>query len=436
MTTASHSQFAPQLHTSFVALRAAIRGRDGEGALVEAATLERLVRNAVVDAQGQAEAVAEANAKVVELAVELEGLMSELEAQNHKLNKQNALMEDARHELEVQSAAVADANVQAVLEAEAVSEQLSLLEGKNAKLEDSTAKLQARATELSREASALASANVDAVALAIQSEEGRKKAETVLREREEQLRQAQKLEVIGQVANAIGHDFNNLLTAIIGHSSLMLMDLDPDNMNYDLVSDIHDAGKRGAELVTHMLAFCRRQEHNPQVLCLNEVIERMHALLRGMLGTRIELRLSLADELGKIEVDPTQIEQVLVNLAANARDAMPDGGCLEIETRNETLDGEFCQRHPAIEPGRYALLTVTDTGCGIDAECAQHIFEPFFTTKSAEKGCGLGLSTVLGIVKQSGGDIVVHSKPGQGATFEVLLPLVLVAQPALAWAHS
>jgi signal transduction histidine kinase len=434
MTAAPHSQFAPQLDTSFGALRAAIRGRDGEGALVEAATLERLVRKAVVDAQGQALAVAEANAQVVELAVELEGLMSELEAQNHKLNEQNALMENARHELELQAAAVADANVQAVLEAEAVCEQLSLLEGKKAELEDSTAKLQARATELSREASALASANVDAVALVIQSEEGRKKAETVLREREEQLRQAQRLEVIGQVANAIAHDFNNLLTAIIGHSSLMLMNLDPENMNYNLVSDIHDAGKRGAALVGHMLAFCRSQEHNPQVLCLNDVIGRMQSLLRGMLGTPIELCLSLADELGKIEFDTTQIEQVLVNLAANARDAMPDGGRLEIETRDETLDADYCQAHPGIEPGQYVRLRVTDTGCGIDAECAEHVFEPFFTTKSVEKGCGLGLSTVLSIVKQGGGAIVIHSKPGQGASFEVLLPVVLAADPTPAWA--
>ena len=424
MTSVVHNQSSPQLDASFAALRAAIRERDREKALSESTILERLIGSAFTDVQGQARAVAEANAQVVELTLELQNLMSELEVQNDDLRKQNGLIEDARRELELQSTAIADANVQAVLEAEAVREQLAHLESKRMNLEEAQVKLQERAAELSQEAVALASANAEAVELAMASEDSRDKAQAALREREEQLRRAQKMEVAGQVAGGLAHDFNSLLTAIIGQSGLILMTLDPEDPDYDLVSGIRGAGEKGAVLVKQMLAFCRCQELKPTLVCLNDVIQGIKGVLRGMLAGRTEFRLLLDDELGNTEVDRVQIEQVLVNLVANARDAMPQGGRLKIETANASLDAGYCRAHPGVEPGDYALLKVTDTGPGIDAETKEHIFEPFFTTKGEEKRSGLGLSTAFGIVKQSGGDIQVHSQPGQGASFEVYLPLV------------
>jgi signal transduction histidine kinase len=426
MTPTAQSLATSELDECFAALRAALREQDYGKARAETTNLEHVTRRALAEAHAQALAVAEANAHVVELTLEFQNLMTELEAQNDDLRRQCGSTRDARLDLELQSAAIAEANVQAVLETEAVREQLSLLQDTKVDLEQSRARLQARAAELSQEAAALAAANAEAVTLVMESEESREKAQAILREREEQLRQAQKMECMGQVAGDIARDFDNLFGAIIGQSSLILTSLDPEDPYYGVVSGIKGASERGMALVDQILAFCRCQELNAEALCLNDVIQGMRGVLRGMLVGRSSLRLSLADELGQTEVDPAQIEQVLISLTANARDAMPDGGQLRIETTDRTLDEDHCQAHPGVRPGRYVLLKVTDTGCGIEAEQLEHVFEPFFTTKAAEKRSGLGLSTVFGIVKQSGGDIQVHSEPGQGASFEIYLPVVSV----------
>ena len=360
-----------------------MREGDCGKARVETTNLECVARKALADAHAQALAVAEANAQVVELALEFQNLMTELETQNDDLRRQCGLIQDARLELELQSAAIAEANVQAVLEAEAVREQLSLLESKKLDLEQTRAKLQARSAELSQEAAALAAANAEAVELMMESEESREKAQAILQEREEQLRQAKKMEIMGQVAGGIAHDFDNLLGAIIGQSSLILTSLDPEDPYYSVVSGIKGASERGMALVDQILAFCRCQEQNPEALCLNDVIQGMRGVLRSMLVGRSSLRLSLADELGKTKVDPAQIEQVLISLTANARDAMPGGGQLKIETTNTFLDDDYCQTHPGVRPGRYVLLKVADSGCGIEADKLEHVFEPFFTTKAA-----------------------------------------------------
>lgn len=242
-------------------------------------------------------------------------------------------------------------------------------------------------------------------------------------ELEEQLCQAQKMEAIGRLAGGIAHDFNNLLLVITGFSELLLNQYRHDDQLCRKINYIKQAGDSAAALTEQLLAFSRKQVLVPKVLDLNAIVVGMSAMLQRLLGEDIELATVLDPALGSVKADPSQLEQVLMNLAANARDAMPDGGRLTIGTANVEITGA-CPHGELLPPGRYAELTVNDTGVGMDAETQARIFEPFFTTKERGKGTGLGLSTVYGIVKQSGGYIFVSSEPGHGTTFKVYLPRV------------
>ena len=250
----------------------------------------------------------------------------------------------------------------------------------------------------------------------------RKRTEEALVQAEEQLRQAQKMEAVGQLAGGIAHDFNNMLAVIIGGASLLLDDVSLDDSQRKLVSAIKDTGDHAADLTRQILAFSRRQVLRPQVLSLNDIVRGVESLLRRTLGEDIDLDFSLAADLASTEVDPARMEQVLMNLAVNARDAMAGGGRLTVETGNVTLEADYRLTHRSVEPGCYAMLAVSDTGCGMDEATVARVFEPFFTTKEPGKGTGLGLSTVYGIVKQSGGSIWVYSEPGRGSTFKIYLP--------------
>jgi len=258
------------------------------------------------------------------------------------------------------------------------------------------------------------------IALAIE----RRRAETNLRETEDQLRQSQKMEGIGTLAGGIAHDFNNLMTAVTGYSELALRSLEADNPVRSKIEEIKKAGERAAALTSQLLAFSRKQILQPRVLDLNTVVTGMGRMLPRIIGEDIDLRIELGGSLGQIKADPGQIEQILMNLAVNARDAMAEGGRLTIKTENVQMDGKFAKRRSVVEPGRYVMLSVSDNGCGMDAETRTHIFEPFFTTKEVGKGTGLGLSTVYGIVKQSGGGVWVYSEVGRGTTFKIYLPRV------------
>jgi nitrogen-specific signal transduction histidine kinase/CheY-like chemotaxis protein len=241
---------------------------------------------------------------------------------------------------------------------------------------------------------------------------------------EDQFRQAQKMEAVGRLAGGVAHDFNNLLTAIMGYSDLLLMRLDgPDPMRKN-VEEIKKAGERAASLTRQLLAFSRRQVLQPQVMDLNTVVSGMEKLVRRLIGEDIDLRLRLQSPLGSVKADPGQIEQVILNLVINSRDAMPHGGKLTIETRSVVLQEEYIWKDPGAKPGAYVVLEVRDTGTGMSTEVQSHLFEPFFTTKEKGKGTGLGLSTVYGIVKQSNGIISAYSEEGQGTIFKVYLPLV------------
>jgi two-component system, cell cycle sensor histidine kinase and response regulator CckA len=252
----------------------------------------------------------------------------------------------------------------------------------------------------------------------------RRRAEAALREREEQLRQSQKLEAVGQLAGGIAHDFNNLLTVIMGDCELLLADRATDDPSRDTVQEILGISQRAAKLTAQILAFSRRQTMQPQVICLNEALRSMESLLQRTLGERTELAFWLDPSLGLAEVDPHQLEQVLLNLALNARDAMPAGGRLTIESANVDLDEAYCLSHPEVQPGSYVVLAVSDTGSGIAPEVLPHVFEPFFTTKQPGLGTGLGLSMVFGVTKQSSGSVSVYSEPGTGTTFKIYLPRV------------
>jgi PAS domain S-box-containing protein len=241
-------------------------------------------------------------------------------------------------------------------------------------------------------------------------------------ELEEQYRRAQRMEAVGQLTGGIAHDFNNLLTAINGFAELIQFRLSPDDPLQDLVKNILQSGQRAANLVSQLLAFSRKQIIEPKVLNLNTSVIEMSAMLQRIIGENIKLEVVLTPELWPVKVDPAQIEQVIVNLAVNARDAMPDGGRLIIETSNTVLNDEYVANHLGTQPGKHVLLAISDTGVGMSEEEKARIFEPFFTTKEVGKGTGLGLATVFGIVKQSGGNIWVYSEEGHGSTFKIYLP--------------
>jgi len=251
----------------------------------------------------------------------------------------------------------------------------------------------------------------------------RRQAEELLREREQQLRQAQKMEAVGRLSGGIAHDFNNLLGVIIGYSESIEHRLSTEDPLRKDAREIRKAGERAAALTHQLLAFSRQQVLQPKVLDLNAVVTDMSEMLRRLIGVNIELNTQLEPQLGYVKADKGQIEQIIVNLAVNARDAMPDGGRLLIETSNAYLDEPRARSLPFLRSGPHVLLTVTDTGIGMDQETLRHIFEPFFTTKGPGKGTGLGLATVYGVVKQSGGIVGVESEQGTGSKFKIYLPL-------------
>jgi two-component system cell cycle sensor histidine kinase/response regulator CckA len=241
---------------------------------------------------------------------------------------------------------------------------------------------------------------------------------------EAQFLQAQKMEAVGRLAGGVAHDFNNLLTMIMGYVEFVLDALPQESPAHDDLAQIKRAGERGASLVRQLLAFSRKQVLEPRVLDLNATIGNMQKMLQRLLGEDVELVVELEPSLGKVKADPVQVEQVIMNLAVNARDAMPEGGRLTLETTNVVLDRWYARTHLEAQPGRHVVLTVRDTGVGMDHETKSHLFEPFFTTKEAGEGTGLGRATVYGIVRQSGGYIEVQSDLGVGTAFRIYLPRI------------
>ncbi|ABW69066.1 hybrid sensor histidine kinase/response regulator [Desulfosudis oleivorans] len=240
---------------------------------------------------------------------------------------------------------------------------------------------------------------------------------------EAQFLHAQKMESIGRLASGIAHDFNNLLTTIIGNADFALMDLKPEDDLHDVVREIKDAADRAANLTRQLLAFSRRQSCHPEELSLNTKLQDTEKMIRRLIGENIELELALASDAARVEMDPGQLDQVIMNLVVNARDAMPDGGKLTIQTARVDLSGDDPVSPVELIPGAYVLLSMTDTGMGIPREVQDQVFEPFFTTKEKGKGTGLGLSTVYGIIKQNNGNTLIYSEPGKGTTVKIFLPV-------------
>jgi two-component system cell cycle sensor histidine kinase/response regulator CckA len=252
----------------------------------------------------------------------------------------------------------------------------------------------------------------------------RKKAELESKSLQNQLQQAMKMEAVGRLAGGVAHDFNNLLTAIVGNVDLIGLDLDPGDPRWEFVEEANKAARSAAALIRQLLAFSRRQVIEPRVLNLNELIGGLRTMLARVIGEHIVVEYNLSSGLGSVRLDPGQFEQVLVNLAVNARDAMPDGGRLLVETSNVELGGDYVCRHPYATEGTFVRLKMSDSGHGMSDEVKQHLFEPFFTTKPVGRGTGLGLATTFGIVRQAGGSIEVYSELGQGTTFGIYLPRV------------
>lgn len=252
----------------------------------------------------------------------------------------------------------------------------------------------------------------------------RKRAEEALRLSEKQFRQAQKMEAVGRLAGGLAHDFNNLLTVIMGHSQVLLGDLKPEDPVRPKIEEMQKAGERAVGLIRQLLAFSRKQAMEPKVLSVNSVVGSLESMLRRLIGEDIQLVIRPDEHNGHVKADQSQLEQVLMNLVVNARDAMPNGGLLAIETSQTELKKTPMHHLQPLPPGPYVKLTVTDTGCGMDSNTLSHLFEPFFTTKGEHKGSGLGLSTVFGIVTKGGGGIDVWSQVGHGTTFDIYLPRI------------